>query len=420
MTKYQQVWLVLLACVGLAAASTSTYVHFQLLSDPSYTSFCDINASVSCTQVYQSRYGTVFNVPVALGGVIWFVGVLLLAFAGVHAAKESETNVAGYLLVWSTLGLAAAMYMAYVSFFVLSTYCVLCVAVYIAVIGIFVLSGSGAATPTRHLPSAVFHDLLRIVKRPVGAGLLLLFVVGSFVSMAWFVRGIPSAVSLATASPADVPQQSRESVDQQTEFARYWDSQPRLELTLPPSKAALLDTRPTVVILKFNDYQCPACGNAHRAYGPIFTKYASSHPRLVQQVVVDYPLDPACNASAPGGLHHGACAAAVAVRLAATVSDAAKTEMEEWLYANQQGLSRAVVVEALNDVVGISADRYDDAYDTMVLLVQADIAFGDELPVEATPTYVINGVLIKGTLAPQYFDAAIARELSLTETSTDG
>ena len=71
-------------------------------------------------------------------------------------------------------------------------------------------------------------------------------------------------------------------------------------------------------------------------------------------------------------------------------------------------------------MAGIGADRYDDAYDAMVLLVRADIAFGDELPVEATPTYVINGVLIKGTLAPQYFDAAIARELSLKETSTDG
>lgn len=420
MTKSQQVWLVLLACVGLASASTSTYVHFQLLSDPGYASFCDINASVSCTQVYQSRYGTVFDIPVALGGVIWFLGVLLLAFAGAYAPEESKTNVAGYLLVWSTLGLAVAMYMAYLSFFVLSTYCVLCVAVYVAVVGIFVLSGNGVATPTRRLPSAVFYDLGRVIKRPVGAGLLLLFIGGAFGSMAWFARGVPSAVSLDAVRSADVREPSSGSVDQQTEFARYWDSQPRLELTLPPSKAAALGAEPTVIILKFNDYQCPACGNAHRAYGPIFAKYASSHPGLVQQVVVDYPLDPACNASAPTGLHHGACAAAVAVRLAATVSDAAKAEMEEWLYSNQQGLSRSAVVEALGDVAGIGADRYDDAYDAMVLLVQADIAFGDELPVEATPTYVINGVLIKGTLAPQYFDAAIARELSLKETSTDG
>ena len=37
------------------------------------------------------------------------------------------------------------------------------------------------------------------------------------------------------------------------------------------------------------------------------------------------------------------------------------------------------------------------------------------LPVEATPTYVINGVVVKGTLNPQYFDAAIAYELDRAE-----
>ena len=56
----------------------STYVHVRMLADPGYASFCDINADMSCTQVYESRYGSVFGVPVALGGVIWFAGVLLL------------------------------------------------------------------------------------------------------------------------------------------------------------------------------------------------------------------------------------------------------------------------------------------------------------------------------------------------------
>ena len=43
--------IVALAIVGFASAATSTYVHYQLSQDPGYTSFCDINESVSCTQV---------------------------------------------------------------------------------------------------------------------------------------------------------------------------------------------------------------------------------------------------------------------------------------------------------------------------------------------------------------------------------
>ena len=89
--------------------------------------------------------------------------------------------------------------------------------------------------------------------------------------------------------------------------------------------------------------------------------------------------------------------------------------MEEWLYTHQEDLSRDTVVQALADVSGIDAARYDAAYDEMILAVKVDIALGNELPVEATPTYVINGVVVKGTLAPQYFDAAIAYELERAE-----
>ena len=42
---------------------------------------------------------------------------------------------------------------------------------------------------------------------------------------------------------------------------------------------------------------------------------------------------------------------------------------------------------------------------------RADTTVGASLPVEATPTYVINGVVVQGTLAPRWFDAAIAYEL---------
>ena len=44
----------------------AAYVHYHLLNDPHYTSFCDINATVSCTVVYLSRFSTVWGIPVAI------------------------------------------------------------------------------------------------------------------------------------------------------------------------------------------------------------------------------------------------------------------------------------------------------------------------------------------------------------------
>ena len=66
-------WMIALAMVGFIAATSSSYMHFQLVNDPFYTSFCDVNESVSCTQLYQGPYGSVAGVPVALGGVLWFL-----------------------------------------------------------------------------------------------------------------------------------------------------------------------------------------------------------------------------------------------------------------------------------------------------------------------------------------------------------
>ena len=148
-------WLIGLALVGLVAAASSTYVHLQMITDPAYTSFCDINATVSCTQVYQSRYGTVYGVPVAFGGVVWFVGVILLSVASRFSLSATTLRIGGYLLAWSTVGLSVAMYMAYASFFVLQTICVLCLIVYASVIGIFLLSGNVEAAQMRHLPMGI-------------------------------------------------------------------------------------------------------------------------------------------------------------------------------------------------------------------------------------------------------------------------
>ncbi|MBW8712948.1 MAG: vitamin K epoxide reductase family protein [Acidobacteria bacterium] len=76
MSKLSRTLLMAFAALGLGAASASSYVHYHLLTDPSYSSFCDVNATVNCTQAYLSSYGSLFGVPVALFGVFFFTLVL--------------------------------------------------------------------------------------------------------------------------------------------------------------------------------------------------------------------------------------------------------------------------------------------------------------------------------------------------------
>src|SRR5258706_14760069 len=129
------------ALAGFAASAAAAYTHYHLLYDPAYRSFCDVNETVSCTQVYMSRFSTVRGVPVAIFGALWFVVAALLSVAGLKARETVRESVPGYLFVMSTLALAAILYLAYASFVVLKAVCVLCLTTYASVIGLFLVSG---------------------------------------------------------------------------------------------------------------------------------------------------------------------------------------------------------------------------------------------------------------------------------------
>ena len=103
MTRRTALLALLCSLVGLGASAAAAYTHYHMLSDPTYRSFCDVSATVSCTQVYQSRFGTFRGIPVAIFGTLFFVAATLLSVAGLRARPQLRENVPGYLFVMSTL-----------------------------------------------------------------------------------------------------------------------------------------------------------------------------------------------------------------------------------------------------------------------------------------------------------------------------
>jgi len=387
-----------LVVVGFVSSASSSYVHYQLAQDPGYTSFCDVSESVSCTQVYESRFGSVGGVPVALLGAFWFGLVGLLTITAGRGDAGLDENIGAYLLMLSTVGLAAVLFLGYESFVVLGTLCVLCAVVYVAVIGVFVAASAVTTAPLMSMPRRLGADIGRLVKAPLALG-----IAGGYVVLT-------VAVGLAfTSDPTDITSVSATNASSvatrgasdDSEFERFWSAQPRVELPVGVDGAQVL-------VLKFNDYQCPSCAQSYFLYEPIFARYEFSHPGAVRQLSLDYPLDPECNDQTPRGGHMGACEAAVAVRLARR--EGRDTAMARWLYENQLTMSRETVRQGLADVASMT--DFDQLYETVLEEVKADIALGALIDIEATPTFVINGVVIKGGLQPQLFDSAIALELA--------
>jgi protein-disulfide isomerase len=377
------------ALIGLGASATAAYVHYQILRDPLYTTFCDVSATVSCTEVYQSRFSTVLGTPIALFSGIWFAGAALLSIAAMVARPQVRESIPGYLFAMSTLALAVTLYLLYATVFILKTYCPVCLVMDAAVIGIFVVSGAAAAVPMASLPRRAAQDLRALAATPTAATVAALFIVASASVIAVFPRESSGDASTPPATTAD----------QRNELEQFMAGAPRIPLAIPREGAKVL-------IVKFNDYQCPACASSYQAYKPILEKYAAQNPGAVRVVLRDYPLHNSCNPrSSP--LHPAACHAAVAVRLAREHNRA--EALEEWLYTHQTGMTPDTVRQAAREIGQVT--DFDARYSATLELVKADVTLGTQLDVNSTPTFFINGVKVEGQWAPQYFDEAIAYEL---------
>src|SRR5262249_44421143 len=138
-------------------------------------------------------------------------------------------------------------------------------------------------------------------------------------------------------------------------------------------------------------------------------KYDAAQPGAVKVVLKDYPLNRDCNDAVVQTLHPAACDAAVAVRLAPPSKVVA---LEEWLYTHQPTMTPPSVRQAARDVAGVS--DFESRYPGVLGSVKTDIALGKQLGVKSMPTFFINGIKVEGMLPPQYFDQAIAFELSRT------
>ena len=141
--------------------------------------------------------------------------------------------------------------------------CPLCLAMYVSVIGTFLVS-AGAAGPLRALASGMAKDLSGLRGSPTAALLAAIWLVGSAGLVLAFPKdqGAQGAggTQAAAAAPA-VPVETL-SPEQLNELHAWLERQPTVPETMPQGNIKVL-------LIKFNDYQCPSCRQAHVLYKDI-------------------------------------------------------------------------------------------------------------------------------------------------------
>lgn len=387
MTAKSRIVILVLALVGLAFAGASTWVHYKLLTDALYISPCDVSSTFNCSQVYLSAYGSIRGVPVAIGGMFWFA--LVAAIAAFSRVGKGEPA-GSYIFALSIAGMAAVLYLGHASYS-MKTFCILCMGTYVSVVGIFLTSGASPSIPIFQVPARMFGDLVSALKKPTVAVVALAIVVATASTMAFFPK------------EGTRPQLPSKPIESTSDFADAWFKQPRIDLGIPADGAK-------VIIVKFNDYQCPMCRITHEAYQPVLDKFEQSNPGAVKYVLKDWPWNTKCNSNAQT-LHPAACEAAAAVRIARAQGKAKEHEMEAWVFAHQNPPASPLEIQgAAQKILGIS--DFDRQYQQQLPAIRRDIADGVALGINGTPTYFMNGVRLPGNMPPPYFELAIQLELN--------
>ena len=118
-----------LSAAGLAVSVYLTVDHFNTRS----VLACPASATVDCEKVTTSQYASVLGIPVALYGLVFFVGMVALTLPYAWRDPRLRTVRLGAALV----GVAWVVYLVGVELFAVNAICLWCTAVHVITVALF-------------------------------------------------------------------------------------------------------------------------------------------------------------------------------------------------------------------------------------------------------------------------------------------
>lgn len=137
---FLQKWTTLLLYLtGLALSSYAYYVEMMKEADENYIALCDIDENMSCSKVFNSKFGKGFglvsrftgdekhplNQPNALYGIFFYSILGLLFICGSNSRFLASLQFYSFVLAN-----CMSVYFGYILYFVLEDLCVVCIATY--------------------------------------------------------------------------------------------------------------------------------------------------------------------------------------------------------------------------------------------------------------------------------------------------
>jgi uncharacterized membrane protein len=130
-TRWAPVTSTVLCLAGLGTSAYLTVEHYS--TSPSYA--CPVSATINCIKVTTSSYSELFGIPVALLGLLFFLGMTPLCLP--IAWRWDSPWPPRLRLAGLTLGVAFVIYLVWAELFRIEAICLWCTGVHAVTLALF-------------------------------------------------------------------------------------------------------------------------------------------------------------------------------------------------------------------------------------------------------------------------------------------
>ncbi|KAA0229392.1 hypothetical protein EDS67_11920 [candidate division KSB1 bacterium] len=376
-------WAALLCCLlggGLALYATNVTLT-AAQSGTVNAGGCSFNNWISCNSALTSGYATLLGMPSGWWGFLLYLGMALaVIFAALSKDKDRASSTTAAALVFSLGAVLFSFYKAY-HLVLLKAVCPVCIGMYAINLAIVALLVRALQLTDNEVWRFLAQYFKSVLGRPAGLGFSPQPVLFSALAVSLF------SVGYLGLEKYEHGQQKSASI--KDNLAAHFAQKP-VAMDVDSSAAAWGNRNSKITIVEFSDFECPACGAAATRFGDIIKQYEKD----VQLYFLNYPLDKAINPNVLRDFHRNA-------GLAARAGVCAQQRGDFWsfhddLFRQQKQLNRKLVLD-LAQQRGWDAAEFEACMNDAATIqqVREEIADGAIAGVKGTPTFFINGRMVK-------------------------
>ena len=375
-----------LSFIGAIVSIWQTHLFYQTRSGMgSMHSFCNIGQTFDCTAIEMSRYSEfIGGAPLSSVAIAGYLVIFILSLYGF--SETMKRNVKTLLLAFTSIAALFSVVYLLIMITVIGKLCLICLGVdainlILLILAVLLPSGEESASSS---PGVGIPQL-------AGAG------VASLVIAFLIAKGVN-------------PQADQKNEDV-TDMVESVLSAPVVPITLAADVPIIGDPNAPITVIKFSDYQCPACRLGANAIHPLFKRY----PKEVKFAFVNFPLAVECNPDSglKQTMHEFACEAATVAVCATEQGKFAETY--EVLFENQSIFKGGEIAKLVaSKVPGIDLEKLKACtiLPSTMEKIKRDAQLGVQVKVQSTPTFFVNGKKIEGGLPTNIWMKILDRMLT--------